>query len=273
MGVYDPKKADHKAYVRRKYARYQGKKIIEHKELRIFVEEKLYDDQSPRAISGRLKNLERRLPYISKNSIYRYVQSPYGRAIEIHRKKRKRRARRQRTRKTKLQDRTFIDKRPEIINKRGRIGDTEADFIVSGKTGRGILLVVACRRARVTFIEQITKPTIPAVHHAFQCIQKRFPELRTITTDNDLLLEKHKELEELLRVKIYFCHPYHSWEKGTIENANGCIRRDIPKGSDISRYSKRFIRNVENKLNWRIMECLGFHTPREVIEKHRKRKK
>ena len=53
--------------------------------------------------------------------------------------------------------------------------------------------------------------------------------MRTITTDNDILLQKHKELEKLLGVKIYFCHPYRLWEKGTIENTNGAIRKYIPK--------------------------------------------
>lgn len=271
---YDPKKAHHKAYKRRKYARYQGKKIVAHIHLRAYVEEKLYDDQSPEAIAGRLRKRDRHLPYVSKDSIYRYIQSPYGRNIETHRKKKRtQRKGRRRAQKQKLRDRRFIDKRPDIINKRGRIGDAEADFIVSGKTGKGVLLTVACRKSRIAFIEQILRVTIPYVHSAFVRIKKRFPELRTITTDNDLLLQKHKELEQLLTVKIYFCHPYHSWEKGTVENTNGHIRKDIPKGSDISRYSRRFIKATEAKLNRRILKCLDHRTPDEVIAKHRKRKK
>jgi IS30 family transposase len=54
-GKYDPKKAHHKAYARRKYSKYQGMKIVKDKRLREFIDEKLYDDQSPRAIAGRLK--------------------------------------------------------------------------------------------------------------------------------------------------------------------------------------------------------------------------
>jgi len=108
---------------------------------------------------------------------------------------------------------------------------------------------------------------------AFVRIKQRFPEMRTITTDNDLLLQRHKELEGLLGVKIYFCHPYHSWEKGMIENTNGEIRKSIPKGSDISKYSKRFIRGVETKINDRYMECLGYMTPHEALDKYRKQKK
>lgn len=54
-GKYDSKKAHHKAYARRKYSKYQGMKIVRNKELKEFVEEKLYNNQSPRAIAGRLK--------------------------------------------------------------------------------------------------------------------------------------------------------------------------------------------------------------------------
>ncbi len=154
-----------------------------------------------------------------------------------------------------------------------RIGDTEADFILSGKTGKGILLVVVCRKLRTVFIERIININIKAVHLAFKRIKKRFPEIKTITTDNDLLLARHKELEKLLNIKIYFCDPYSSWQKGSIENANKHIRKYIPKGSDISKYSKYRVKKIEKKLNNRIMECLNFFTPYEVIEKYRKRKK
>jgi len=241
--------------------------------LRKFVDKNLYDDQSPEAISNRLKNVETNLSYASKDSIYRYIKSVYGRRIEFHRNKRKARRWRRRAKNKKLQDRTFINKRPDSINKRRRLGDVEADFIVSGKTGKGILLVVADRKTRAVFLEKITKITIDNVHKSFVEIKQRFPEIKTMTMDNDILFQKHKELAELLSVKIYFCHPYHSWEKGTVENINGHIRKYIPKRSNISKYSKQFIKSIEVKLNRRFLKCLNSLTPYEVIEKHRKRKK
>ena len=238
------------------------------------MEKELLADQSPPNISGRIRKHEKQLAYVSKNIIYRYIKSPYGRKIEYYRAKRKnRRGGRRRVSLKQLKDRTFIDKRPEFINKRKRIGDTEADFLVSGKSGKGIILNVTDRKSRAPFIEQIIKVTIKNVHLAFKKVKKRFPELRTITTDNDLLLQRHKELEKLLGVKIYFCHPYHSWEKGTVENTNKYIRKDIPKGSDISKYSKRFIHSIEIKLQRRFMDCLNHLMPYEVIEKRRKQKK
>lgn len=274
-GSYDPRKADHKAYVRRKYAKYQGMKIAEQKELKKYIDIRLYDDQSPEAIAGRIAKYEKHLPSVSKDSIRRYIKSIYGRRVEYHRvrQKQKRKRSRKRLKVTKLQDRTFIDKRPKYIQERSCIGHAEADFLLSGKSGKGIVLSLTDRKIRASFLERILETTIINVHLAFQKIKKRFPELKSISADNDLLLQKHKELEKLLGVKIYFCHPYHSWEKGTIENTNKYVRRDIPKGSDISRYSKRFIKRLEAKLNRRYMKVLAYKTPREMLNGHRKRKK
>ncbi len=273
-GIYDPKKANHKAYVRRKYSKYQGMKIVGNANLQEFVEEKLYDDQSPENISGRIKKHEKHLPFASKDSIYRYIKSVPGRRIEYRRNTRKkRRWGKRRAASEQLKDRTFIGQRPKIASQRGRIGDAEADFIVSGKSGKGIILVVADRKSRAPFLEQILDVTIENVHRAFLRIKKRFPEMRTVTTDNDILLRRHKELEKILDVNIYFCQAHHPWEKGTVENINGYIRRDIPKGSDISRYSKTFVHSIEQKLQRRIMEVLDYKTPLEVLTESRERKK
>ncbi|MDF1498589.1 MAG: IS30 family transposase, partial [Patescibacteria group bacterium] len=107
---------------------------------------------------------------------------------------------------------------------------------------------------------------------AFLKIQKRFPEMKTITTDNDVLLKMHKTLEKLLGLKIYFCHPYHSWEKGSVENLNGIIRKYIPKGNDLSKYDEELISVIEEKCNQRFMKILKYKTPEEKLKEHRKRK-
>lgn len=270
---YDPKKAHHKAYVRRQKAKYQGMKIAGHRNLRIFVEDLLYDDQSPRAISGRLKYRQHILPYASKNSIHRYIKSPYGRRIEYHRSKIKRRRRRAAPRTKPWQDRTSIDQRPAYINARMRVGDAEGDFIESGRSGKGRVLVIVDRKLRVSFLERLIILSLHDVTESCMRIRVRYPEWKSMTTDNDILFQHHKKLERVLGIRIYFCHPYHAWEKGSVENANKYIRRYIPKSSDISRYSKQFIRGMENRLNQRIMAVLRYRTPHECLERHRKRKK
>ena len=267
---YNPLKAHHKAYVRRWQSKYQGMKVVTHPEIQKLVDVLLLKGESPPNISGRLKKLKQ--TEVSKNSIYRYIKSVYGRKVEAWRKKRKQRRRYRRPLAEKLKDRTFIDKRPLYINERRRIGDIEADFVVSGKSGRGMILVVVDRKSRMPYLEKILPVSIPEVEQAFLKIRERFPELKTMTPDNDILFQRHKELEKILHIKIYFCHPYHSWEKGTVENVNKYIRRDIPKGSDISKYSRQFIRSIEEKLQNKIYKVLRFQTPSEVLNKYRKRK-
>ena len=83
--------------------------------------------------------------------------------------------------------------------------------------------------------------------------------------DNDLLFARHREIEQELTIKIFFCHPYHSWEKGTVENTNGEIRDYFPKGSDVSSYASSFFKDIEKKLNGRFMKCLYFQTPDESL--------
>jgi len=273
-GRYMPGKAQHKAYVRRKYAHYQGKKIVEHPELKHEIVSRLKDGQKPGNIAKRITKREKHLPSISKDAIYRWLKSPYGRQMEtwlfLHRKKKQWRHRRRRVRQ--LEGRNFIEKRPKIADIRGRVGDVEFDFIVSGKSGRGILLTVVDRKIRKPFLEKVLPVSIRNFEQAFLRIKRRFPEMKTATTDNDLLLQHHQRLEQLLNLKIYFCHPYHAWEKGSIENRNGVVRDSIPKGADIAKYSKRFIQKIEERLGRSPMEVLDSFTPDELLAKHRRRK-
>lgn len=257
------------------HAKFQGKKIVRHRELRDFVEKKLKEGRSPESIAGRVTRHEKDLPHISADSIERFIKSVYGRKIEAHRNKlkNKKKRKKRRPKATTLTERTFIDKRPKTIEKRQRVGDVEADFIVSGKSGKGYILTVADRKVRAAFLEKVFPVSIAHMEKAFHKIKQRYPEIRTVTTDNDLLFTHHKRLEKLLGVKIYFCHPYHSWEKGTIENVNGEVRKDIPKGSDLSRCTPKFLHMIEDRLNNRYMACLNFATPQEMIDRHRKRKK
>ena len=270
-GEYDPDKARLKAYVRRHNASYRGKRVVNCQELKQFVELNLLDGQSPEAISGRIKYHEKGIPNVSKNTVYRFLRSPYGKIIGLKLKKKK--YRKQRSKVTQLEDRIFIDKRPKIIEKRGRVGDLEIDFIVSGRGGKGVLMVAVDRKLRIVFLELILEVTVDNVHTACQRIKRRFPELKSLTLDNDILFQMHQILQQLLDVPIYFCHPYHSWEKGSVENRNKIIRQFIPKGDDLSKYDKEYIKLIESYLSERYLKCLKYATPKEKLNTHRTRKK
>lgn len=242
------------------------------KELRDFIEHQLIKGQSPSAIAGRLAIGRDGLPYVSKNSIYRFIASAHGRQIEYQRAllRRQTKAKKRRPLSEKLQDRKFIDQRPEVITKRQRVGDLEADFIVSGKAGTGYLLTAVDRKIRYGFIRLILPVTIANVEQGFLDIQAHFPELTSITIDNDILLRYHKCLEQLLGVPIYFTEPYSSWQKGSIENYNKQVRKYVSKGADISQYSPKYLHMAEDRLNDRFMKVLGYKTPKECLDEHRR---
>jgi transposase, IS30 family len=246
-------------------------RIAMNPELKRFVMQTLEDGQSPEATSGRLGTGKDLLPHVSGDTIRRFIKSPHGRRIEAMRERHK--PRRKRSKRTSLKDRTFIDQRPLSIAKRSHIGDAEGDFIVSGKSGKGVLLVIDDRKSRYPFIERVLPVTVRNIYRACLKIKKKFPEWKTMTTDNDILFRGHKEMEKLLGIKIYFCLPHHPWEKGSVENMNKCIRKDIPKGSDLSKLSMKQIRQAEKKLRERFMECLNYSTPEEILTKYCERQK
>lgn len=267
-GIYNPHKAHHKAYVKRKNSKYQGMKVVSDIELWDYIEDKIKEDWSPEAIAGRIENIDVRIKSISAKGIYKFIYSVYGRKLErqlaYQGKKRKSKS----TQKVhQLVDRVFIDQRPKIIDKRRRFGDWEGDFIVSGKNGQGVLLTLYERKTRYTLIKKMANRKIDEVHKII-CELTGGVIINSLTLDNDIVFRRHRELSEILGVPIYFCHPYHSWEKGGVENTNKLIRRYIPKGSDITQYSDEYIQIVEDKLNNRPKKCLNFKTPKEVMEEN-----
>jgi IS30 family transposase len=267
-GIYDPEKANHKAYARRKYSKYQGMKVAERSELKAYVEAGLREDWSPEEIAGRIKERDTHIPYVSRGAIYKFVRSPYGRVLENHLRYHRKRKRRGRPLSvTKLEGRKFIDERPKIIEKRRRFGDWEGDFIVSGKQGKGVLLVLHERKTRYVLMKKIVGMTIETLHrYIFELTGGVV--MNTLTLDNDIIFRKHEELSRLLNIPVYFCHPYHSWEKGGVEYSNKLIRQYIPKGSDISQYSDESIQTMQDKLNNRPRKCLGYKTPLEAMEEN-----
>lgn len=265
--------AKHLSYVRMRKQRQIGKKIVSSKELRAFIENNLLDDQSPEEISKRLKRVEKHIPYVSASAIRRFIESPYGRRIEAHRDKIFKKKRRKGGRRKQIEGKRMIYKRPKKIERRWGLGHTEGDFIVSGKSGKGMVLGLRDRKVRKNFLEKILPVSIRAVERALTRIKKRFPELQTITFDNDLLLLEHKRLEEKLDIKIYFCNVHSPWQKPSIENLNKKLRRYILKSSDISKYSRKYIKNLEAKMNRHFMDCLNSLTPEEAYQRELKQKK
>lgn len=249
-----------------------GKRIALDPALRVFVEQHLMDDQSPDAIAGRLTQVVRDIGRVSARAIRWYIGSVYGRKIEAHRAQVFRKKCRRKVRKAVLAGKRMISKRPKRINGRKGFGHMEGDFIISGRSGSGVVLVLIDRRIRKALFERILPVSVRNVERALLRMKQRFPEIKTITFDNDILFLEHKRLEQTLGIRIYFCHPRSPWEKPSVENVNRWLRRYIPKSSDISKRTRHFIATLEAKANRRFLECLNFKTPDEVYARAQQHK-
>lgn len=248
--------------------------IAQAQDLQSFIAGALLKRQSPAAIAGRLATGLDGLPYVSRKTIERFIRSVHGRKLEYELSQLKRTNKhrvKKRSPVESLPDRTFIDDRPAVITNRERIGDLEVDFIVSGKGGSGYLLTAADRKSRHGFIRKILPVSVSSAEAALLDIKKTFPELMSVTPDNDILFRYHQHIEEILGVPVYFCHPYASWQKGTIENYNKQVRKYVPKGADISapQYTADYLAFIESRLNSRFMGVLGYKTPNECLEEYR----
>jgi len=115
-GVYDPSKANHKAYCNRKYSKYQGMKVAGNKIAREYVDTMMKKEWSPKQISGRIK-IDLGIN-VGKNGIYKYVGSVYGRNLEQYLRYKGRKRKGNKKPSTQLEDRIFIDERPVLIDNR-----------------------------------------------------------------------------------------------------------------------------------------------------------
>lgn len=238
-------------------------------EIREYVERKIKEGISPELIAGRI-SLEIPGTKINHESIYLYIYHDRPLLIKYlarsHRKRHKR-GHKNKKRISKIPNRISINERPEIINNRTRVGDWEADTVVS-RESTSALLVLRERKIHLTFIKKLKNKSAKETKKAILNILSKLPaKLRkSITFDNGTENVLHEEIAEKLELKTFFCNPYHSWEKGSVENTNGLIRRHYPKKTDFSLISDDEIKNLEDWLNNRPRKALGFYTPYEVLK-------
>jgi IS30 family transposase len=227
------------------------------------IAEKLRQDWSPEQISGWLKkNTD---TTVSHEWIYQYIYADKRSGSDLHKHLRCQKKRRKRTgdydRRGKIPNQVSIEERPEIVEKRARLGDWEADTIIgAGKQGAIVTLVE--RKSRLTLLKQVTRRTAAAVEDAILDLLRPYQaSTHTITFDNGKEFTNHQSIAQKLQANMFFAHPYSSWERGTNENTNGLIRQYFPKGSDFSSITDDQISFVKERLNGRPRKCLDFQAP------------
>lgn len=264
-GVYNPIKANQKACVKRSNSKYAGMKIQLNPEVKNFVLAGMKSHWTPEQIAGRWNryySAEHEI-MVSAPSIYKWLYSPYGQELcsllpSKHYRKKKRKWRKQK--KEIIKNRVFIDKRPEIINKRKRIGDFEGDVMGSPKSDKQVAVGIVDRKSRFFLI--IKKPCLKYAVDGFKKLLNPHRNiLHSLTLDNGVENVHYQELQ----VKTYFCHAYSSCEKGTIENSFQRFRRFVPKKSSLKEISNKNFHKFSNIMNNTPRKCLNWLTPYEVL--------
>jgi len=254
LGIYDARKAQQKAYARRWRAKRQCLKVAMSSFLVQFVEAKLKLKWTPKSISGYLK---RELGITcSAKAIYKYVEH---RGLEYQlfwRWNKKRGGPKRKKHKVCEDGRKYIDQRPTFQN---QLGHYELDFIVS-KHSAYVLLVATDRLTRHSLVAKLPNRKRHTIRAAFSQMFSGIT-VQSITTDNDIAFRNWAELETIIQAPIYFCHPYHSWEKGLVENTNRWIRCFVPKRRDIASVTQEDLDEIHRFLNDRPRECVGFRIP------------
>ena len=98
-----------------------------------------------------------------------------------------------------------------------------------------------------------------------ELLKKHKAKVKTITYDNGKEFALHYVINKVLGCESYFCHPYHSWERGLNENTNGLIRQYLEKGSSFDDVSDCRILEIQNKLNSRPRKCLDYSLPDDTF--------
>jgi IS30 family transposase len=231
----------------------------------------LQQDWSPEQISGRLKQEEKTT--VHHETIYRFLLADRKAGGQLykqlrHQEKTYRKRYGHPNNRTGIPNRVDIDERPEAVNNREVFGHWEADTII-GKRHQGAIATLDERVSKIRFAYPTNSKHADKVGKAIQSVLKPVKSwVHSITYDNGKEFTTHEKTASLLECLSYFAKPYHSWERGQNENANGLLRQYFPKTMALIDIPYEKVRLAVHKLNSRPRKCLGFKTPYEVFFEH-----
>lgn len=254
-------------------------KISTHKSLRWYVYRGLLEGWSPEQISGKIKKdyPGNCIMSISYEAIYAHIYKPPKRnlnkkliALLPYSKTKRYKIKGSKGNKISIKDRVMIDNRPVHIEDRIEVGHWEGDLMIGPKQASAIGTLVE-RKTRFVYIVKLENKKSETVTKGFKQKLNNMSSTfkKTMTYDNGTEMANHKWFTKNTRMKVYFAHPYSSWERGTNENTNGLIRRFLPKQTDFHTITEAQLQMIQDKLNNRPRKILGFNTPNQMIEKEK----
>lgn len=269
--AYCPSDAEAKSVKRRRGCK---TKRLDEGALRSFVVRRLARGWSPETIAGRLKRIHAQVT-VSHETVYQFIYSKAGKRERLseflprgHKRRQSWKGRTTQTAKRlDIPNKTNISLRPIEANVRARVGHLETDLMEGSRATGGAVSVTVDRKSGVVILDKLSsKQTVDRIGILLAHL-KKFPAAfrRTMTFDNGRENIAHQMLTAQLGIRTFFCNPYHSWEKGTVENTIGLIRSWIPKGSDLTGVTQGDLNVISQELNHRPRKRHGYLTPAEVL--------
>lgn len=165
----------------------------------------------------------------------------------------------------RLAEKRHISERPKEVEGRSCLGHWEIDTVV-GKGSKDCIVTIVERKNGFVQIGKLKNRTKKELNkRTIKLIERISSRFKTITADNGTEFHGYKEIEEKTGVPFYFATPYHSWERGSNENANGLIRQYLPKGTSMAQVSQHTCNHIAHKLNSRPRKRLNYKTPWEMM--------
>ena len=238
-------------------------------EIKELINGYLQDKWSPEQIAGRLK--KDGIIDLHHETIYQYILKDKKAGGELHthlrhqNKTYRKRYGNARSR-SGIPNRVDIDERPEVANKRERVGDWEFDTII-GKNHKGAIVTMDERKTKLRLAAPLSGKKAKEVTDAVIKLLTPIKDLvKTGTFDNGKEFAYHEQMASALDCDTYFAKPYHSWERGQNENANGLLRQYFPKSMELVGVTDAEVYFAVDKLNSRPRKCLDYFTPYEAFE-------
>ena len=235
-----------------------------------FVRERLLEGWTPEQIAGWLKRGEERgLRAVSTETIYAFVHRPGQKGEKLWkllpRGRAKRGRRRARQPRSVIAERRSIHDRPEAVQERKEAGHWEGDLLICKRTRP--VLVLKERKTRFVLAAKLAGKSAAETVAIMMAVFRRLdPRLRaSITFDNDTAFARHGLLASACAMTTWFCDAYASWQKGAVENANGRLRRDLPRDLDLDALGDAELQEIVLTHNLTPRKCLGFLTPLQAL--------
>lgn len=271
---YDAREAKIHTASRRIAANQRFRKIENNDWLRKYIIQRIKQYWSPEQIAGRLRHRypDDRNRHIGKDSIYKFICSERKDLVKYLRcqkgKYRRRYGTRIREKQRDALKKKRIDQRPEVVEKRERVGDWEGDTI-AGKEKTIHILTHVERKSGKLLGDKLERGTAELTKLKTVKRFKKIPQKKklTITYDNGVTFAEYELTEKETGMDIYFAWPYHSWERGTNENCNGLLRQFFPKKSCFAMITQQQIDDACGLINSRPRKRHSYLTPNEVFRK------